>query len=83
MWRAYTGVIHCAFDKIPNLQNCCTAPDKTKEGEGASDTCRQVSLSWSICKKSRHLGFGDFIDIWSMADLDSSDDPADQTVHGR
>ncbi len=29
-------------------------------------TCRQVSLYWSIFQKSRHLGFGVFIDIWSM-----------------
>jgi hypothetical protein len=26
-------------------------------------------LYWSICKKSRHLGFGVFIDIWSMDSL--------------
>ncbi len=37
MWRAYTGVIHCAFDQIPNLQNCFTAPNKNLGGEGAPD----------------------------------------------
>jgi hypothetical protein len=24
VWRATTGVIHCVFDQIPNLQNCFT-----------------------------------------------------------
>jgi hypothetical protein len=23
VWRAYTGVIHCVFDQIPNLQSIC------------------------------------------------------------
>ncbi len=31
------------------------------------NTCRQVLyLYWSILKKMRHLGFRDFIDIWSL-----------------
>jgi hypothetical protein len=29
MWRAYTEIIHCVFDQIPNLQNYFTT--------GASD----------------------------------------------
>ncbi len=29
MWRAYSGIIHCVFDRIPNLQNCFTTPNKT------------------------------------------------------
>jgi hypothetical protein len=29
VWRASTGVIHCVFEQIPNLQNCFTTP-KTK-----------------------------------------------------
>jgi hypothetical protein len=29
MWRAYTGVIHCVFDQIPNLQHCFYIPNKT------------------------------------------------------
>jgi hypothetical protein len=37
VWRASTGVIHCVFDQIPNLQNCFTAPNKNLGGEGASD----------------------------------------------
>jgi hypothetical protein len=37
MWRAYTEVIHCAFDQIPTLQNCFTTPNKYLGGEGASD----------------------------------------------
>jgi hypothetical protein len=28
VWRASTGVIYCAFDQIPNLQNCFTNPNK-------------------------------------------------------
>jgi hypothetical protein len=24
MWRAFTGVLHCVFDQILNLQNCFT-----------------------------------------------------------
>jgi hypothetical protein len=38
MWRAYTGVIHCVFDQIPNLQICFTTPKQNLGGEGASDT---------------------------------------------
>jgi hypothetical protein len=46
-----------------------------KRGEygviGRGGGLRQISpaakyLEWSIFKKSRHLGFGVFIDIWSM-----------------
>ncbi len=37
VWRASTGVIHCVFDQIPNLQNCFTTPNKNLRGEGASD----------------------------------------------
>ncbi len=36
VWRPYTGVIHCVFDQIPNLQNCFTTTNKKLEGEGAS-----------------------------------------------
>jgi hypothetical protein len=28
VWRASTGVIHCVFDQIPNLQNCFFTPNK-------------------------------------------------------
>ncbi len=37
-------------------------------GEGASDRYSPAAkyLYWTIFKKSRHLGFGVFIDIWSM-----------------
>ncbi len=34
MWRASTGVIHCIFDQIPNLQNGLTTPNKNLGGEG-------------------------------------------------
>jgi hypothetical protein len=37
VWRASAGVIHYVFDKIPNLQNCFTTPNKNLGGEGASD----------------------------------------------
>jgi hypothetical protein len=30
------------------------------------NTCAAKYLYWPICKKSRHLGFGVFIYIWSM-----------------
>jgi hypothetical protein len=63
MWRAYTGVIHFVFDQVPNLQNCFT---KQNLGGGGPQTPAAKSLYWSIFKKSRHLGFGVFIDIWSM-----------------
>ncbi len=46
-----TGVIHCVFYQILNLQNCfITTPDKNLGGEGAA-----MSLYRSIFKKSRHL----------------------------
>ncbi len=64
MWRAYTGVIHCVFDQIPNLQNCFIAPHKAQEGRGLRHL--PPSPYWSIFKKSRHLGFGVLTDIWSM-----------------
>ncbi len=34
VWRASTGVVHCVFDQIPNLQNCFTTPNKNLEGRG-------------------------------------------------
>jgi len=41
---------------------------KPKGGWGAQieKTPAAKYLYWSIFKKSRHLGFGVFIDIWSM-----------------
>ncbi len=75
MWRAHTEVLHCVFDQIPKLQNCFSTPNKNPEGEGASDrgTPAAKYLYWSIFKKSRHLGFVAFIDIWCLppGDLDS------------
>jgi hypothetical protein len=35
VWRASTGVLDCAFDQIPDLQNCFTIPYKNPGGEGA------------------------------------------------
>jgi hypothetical protein len=60
MCGAYTGVIHCIFDQIPNLQNCFTTPNITKAGLWLRH------LPPSSFKKSRHLGFGVFLDIWSI-----------------
>jgi hypothetical protein len=37
VWRTYSGVIHCVFGQILNLQNCFTNRNKNQEGEGASD----------------------------------------------
>jgi hypothetical protein len=51
VWRASTGVIHCVFDQIPNLQNCFTAPNKNLGGEGASDTCRRIPLQVNFYEK--------------------------------
>jgi hypothetical protein len=64
--RASTGVIHCVFDQIPNLQNCFTTLNKNLEGDVASDrlTPYTKSLYRSIFKKRRHLGFGVFIVSW-------------------
>jgi hypothetical protein len=58
VWRASTGIMHCVFDQIPNLQNCISTPKKNLGGEGASDreTSAAKSLSRKIFKKSRHLG---------------------------
>ncbi len=45
-------------------------PKQNLGGEGASDRYTPAAnlpvLYWSIFKKSRHLGFGVFVDIWSM-----------------
>jgi hypothetical protein len=55
------------FDQIPNLQNCFTTPNKNLGGDGASDKHLPPSTFTSqFFKKSRHLGFGVFIDNWSM-----------------
>ncbi len=40
MWSAYTGVIHCVFDQILNLQNCFITPGGLRQ----INTCRQVPL---------------------------------------
>ncbi len=37
VWRASTGVLHCVFDQILNLQNCFTTPNKNRGGAGASN----------------------------------------------
>jgi hypothetical protein len=36
------------------------------QGEEGPQTLAVKSLYWSIFNKSRHLGFGVFINIWSM-----------------
>ncbi len=70
MWRASTGVIHCVFDQIPNLQNCFTTPNRNLGGQGPQ-TDKHLppnpsSLYRSIFKKRRPLRFIVFIVIWSM-----------------
>jgi hypothetical protein len=55
MWRTCTGVIHCAFDQIPNLQNYFTTSNKNLGGEGG---LRQITpavmpLYRSIFKKKK------------------------------
>jgi hypothetical protein len=60
VWRAYTRVIHCVFDQLSNLQNCPRGPQTD-----TVNTCRKVTLPVNF-KKSRHLGFGVFIVLWSM-----------------
>jgi hypothetical protein len=54
----HTGVIHCAFDQIPNLQNCFTNPNqKSRRGGGLRqiNTCSQVPLlvkpTFRVCCK--------------------------------
>jgi hypothetical protein len=67
MWRAYSEVIHCVFDQIQNLQNCFTTPNKNLGGEWPQiDKHLPPSTLLVNFLKSRHLGFGVFIDIWSM-----------------
>ncbi len=61
MCRAYTGVIHCVFDQIPKL---LYHPKQNLGGDIGSQTDKH--LPPSTFQKSRHLGFGVFIDIWSM-----------------
>jgi hypothetical protein len=65
--HTYTGVLHCVFGQILN-PSCFATPNKNLGGEGVSDreTPAAKYLYWSIFKKSRHLGFSVFIDIWSM-----------------
>jgi hypothetical protein len=62
MWSASTGVIHCVFDQIPNLQNRFTTLNKNLGGEGASDryTPAAQSLYRLVFKKRLPLGFGVF-----------------------
>ncbi len=35
MWRAFSGVIHCVFDQVLNLQNCFTTPKKPRRARGS------------------------------------------------
>ncbi len=69
MWRAYKGVIYYVFDQIPNLQNCFITLNKNLGGDRGPQTDKHLQPSTftsQFFKKSRHLGFGVFIDIWSM-----------------
>ncbi len=46
VWRASTGVIHCVFDQIPNLQMLYHPKQKPRSGGDLSqmNTCQQVIL---------------------------------------
>jgi hypothetical protein len=70
-WIAYTGVIHCVLDQIPNLQNCFIALNKKLGGEGVSyrKTPAAKYLYWSIFKKSDILDLSLLV-IWSMPPTD-------------
>ncbi len=65
MWRAYTGVIHCVFDQIPNLQIALPPQTKLRGREGLRHP-PQSPFTGNFLKKRRHLGIGVFIDIWSL-----------------
>jgi hypothetical protein len=59
-------VIHCAFDQTYKM--AYHPKQKPRRGVGLRqiNTYAAKYLYWSIFKKSRHLGFGVFIDIWSL-----------------
>jgi hypothetical protein len=65
MWRAYSGVYMTRFRTYK-----IALPPQTKTYEGRGPQIdKQLppsTLTGQIFKKSRHLGFGVFIDIWSM-----------------
>jgi hypothetical protein len=52
LWRTYTGVMHCIFDQIPNLQNCCTTPGGLRQ----INNCCQISLLYvpTDCKSETY-----------------------------
>ncbi len=58
VWRAYTGVIQCVFDQVPNLQNCFITSNKNLGGEGhqTDKYLPQSPFTGKFFKKSRHLG---------------------------
>jgi hypothetical protein len=68
VWRAYTGVVNCVFDQIP-----IAFPPQTKPRRGGGlrgdKHLPPSTFKGQLFKKSRQLGFGVFIDIWSMAPL--------------
>jgi hypothetical protein len=70
-----TGVIHCIFDQIPNLQNCFTTPNKNLGGKGAVR-----SLYRSIFKKSRHLALGSISYFVHGLNINSLDRKYHQTL---
>ncbi len=66
--RSYTICIWPDSEPIKLLYHPRQKPLR-RRGLRQINTCRQVPLLYrSIVKKSRHLGFGVFIDIWSMVD---------------
>ncbi len=66
--------LHCVFDQIPYLQNWFYTPNKNLGGGLRQiNTCRPVPIYYrSIFKKRGHLGFGVFLDIWSMLTIEHS-----------
>jgi hypothetical protein len=68
MWRAYIGERNtlCKFLARFRIYNIALPPQKNLGRKGASDRYTPSTFT-SIFKKSRHLGFGVFKDILSMA----------------
>ncbi len=66
MWRAYTGLIHCVFDQIPIPTKLLYHLQTKPERGGVLRHLPPSPCTVNFFRKSRHLGFGDFINIWSM-----------------
>jgi hypothetical protein len=61
VWRLYTGVLHCVFDQILNLQIALPVYHPKQKPRRVGDhrqinPCRQFPLQVNLFKKRRHLG---------------------------